>query len=345
MATAEIVSHNGCKWELRHSKLAFVQRHAGEDMEKDFLTMILNAKGVPVRMISAMEVLSLQNAACGLALRTNGPLKHPAFCAQGRHAAAEGSLWQVYARTPSVTILDTKGVPVRMSGAMEGRSLQNAACGLAPRTNGQLKHLAFCAYGVHAAAEGSLCPVYARTPSATEWRTLGQSSARSFVPQSQPRAWCAELISMATAEIVSHNGRKWELRHFKRAFVQRHGGEVMEKDFLTTILDSKGAPVLMIGAMEGLSLQNAACGLALRTNGQLKHLGHCAQGRRAAAEGSLCQVYMRTAAFRYPSADIVAKLSQVLRTTIAALCVVHESYQHGRGRGRLPQWPQVGAHA
>ena len=109
MATAEVVSHNGRKWELRHSKLAFMQRHAGEDMEKDFLTMILNAKGVPVRMIGAMEGLSLQSAACGLALRTSGQLKHLARCAQGRRAAAEGNLWQVYARSPSATERRTLG--------------------------------------------------------------------------------------------------------------------------------------------------------------------------------------------------------------------------------------------
>ena len=45
----------------------------------------------------------------------------------------------------------------------------------------------------------------------------------------------------------------------------------MEKDFLTMILDAKGAPVQPVGAMEGLSLQNAARGFELCANGQLKH--------------------------------------------------------------------------
>jgi len=42
------------------------------------------------------------------------------------------------------------------------------------------------------------------------------------------------------------------------------------------MLDAEGAPVLMIGAMEGLSLQNAACGIVLRMNGHLKHIVFCA---------------------------------------------------------------------
>ena len=81
---------------------------------------------------------------------------------------------------------------------------------------------------------------------------------------------------MAIAEVVSRNGRKLELRHSKRAFVQRHAGEGMEKGFLTELLDAEGAPVLMIGAMERLSLQNAACCVALHANGHLKHLAFCA---------------------------------------------------------------------
>ena len=46
--------------------------------------------------------------------------------------------------------------------------------------------------------------------------------------------------------------------------------------FLTMILDSEGAPVLMIGAINGLSLQSMACCIALCTNGLLKHLAFCA---------------------------------------------------------------------
>jgi len=50
------------------------------------------------------------------------------------------------------------------------------------------------------------------------------------------------------------------LRHTNRAFVQRHagGGRV------------RAAPMLMIDAVEGLSLQNAAFCIALRPNGDLK---------------------------------------------------------------------------
>ena len=50
-------------------------------------------------------------------------------------------------------------------------------------------------------------------------------------------------------------------------------------------------------------------------------------------------------AFRYPTADVMARLIREFRTTIAALCVVHEFYQHCHCRGRLPQWPQVGVEA
>ena len=106
-------------------------------------------------------------------------------------------------------------------------------------------------------------------------RTWWQSSAGSFALQSQPCAWCTQFINMAIAVVITGNGRKMELRHSKRAVVQWHAGEAIEKDFLTLILDTKGVPVQLIGAMEGLSLQNAACGLAPRTNGQLKHLAFC----------------------------------------------------------------------
>ena len=44
MATAEVGSGNGRKMELRQSKRDLLQRHAGEDMEKDFLTKILDAR-------------------------------------------------------------------------------------------------------------------------------------------------------------------------------------------------------------------------------------------------------------------------------------------------------------
>jgi len=47
--------------------------------------------------------------------------------------------------------------------------------------------------------------------------------------------------------------------------------EGMEKGFLAMMLDAEGAQVLMIGAMDGLSLQDAACCIALRTNGHLRH--------------------------------------------------------------------------
>ena len=62
----------------------------------------------------------------------------------------------------------------------------------------------------------------------------------------------------------------------KRAFVQWHAGEGLEKSSLTMILDTEGAPVLMIGAMEELSLQDAACCIALCTNGHSEHLAFCA---------------------------------------------------------------------
>jgi len=61
-----------------------------------------------------------------------------------------------------------------------------------------------------------------------------------------------------------------------RVFRQRHAGEGVEKDFVAMMLDAEGAPVLMIGAMEGLSLQNAACCIVLRMNGHLKHIVFCA---------------------------------------------------------------------
>ena len=81
---------------------------------------------------------------------------------------------------------------------------------------------------------------------------------------------------MGIAEIVyRHKGRMVDPRHSKCAFVQRHVGKDVEKDFLA-ILDAEGPPVLMIGAMEGPSLPDAACRIALRTNGHLKHLAFCA---------------------------------------------------------------------
>ena len=43
----------------------------GEDMETDFLTIILDAKGAPVQPIGAMERVSLQNAARGFELCAN----------------------------------------------------------------------------------------------------------------------------------------------------------------------------------------------------------------------------------------------------------------------------------
>jgi len=79
------------------------------------------------------------------------------------------------------------------------------------------------------------------------------------------------FINIAIAEVVSHDGRKVELRHSKRVSVQRHASEGMEKGFLAMMLDAEGAQVLMIGAMDGLSLQDAACCIALRTNGHLRH--------------------------------------------------------------------------
>ena len=60
-------------------------------------------------------------------------------------------------------------------------------------------------------------------------------------------------------------------RHSKRASVQRHAGEGIEKAFLTTILDAEGALALMFDAMERLSLHNAVCCIALRANGHLMH--------------------------------------------------------------------------
>jgi len=44
------------------------------------------------------------------------------------------------------------------------------------------------------------------------------------------------------AEVVFHHGRKLDLRHSKRAFVQRHAGEGIEKAFLTKVLGAEGAP-------------------------------------------------------------------------------------------------------
>ena len=69
MATTEVVSHDGWKLELRHSKHAFVQRHAGEGIEKRFLMMISHAVGAPMLMCGAMLGSSLQKAA-GLLHRT-----------------------------------------------------------------------------------------------------------------------------------------------------------------------------------------------------------------------------------------------------------------------------------
>ena len=40
----------------------------GKDMEKDFLTMILGAKGAPLQPVGTMEGLSLQNVAHGFEL-------------------------------------------------------------------------------------------------------------------------------------------------------------------------------------------------------------------------------------------------------------------------------------
>jgi len=92
-------------------------------------------------------------------------------------------------------------------------------------------------------------------------------------------AWCVvhgRLVNMAMAEVVSHHGRKWDLRYTKCASVQRRAGEGIEKGFLTMILDAEGTAGLMIGAMEGLSLPNAACCIAVHTKGHLKHLVICA---------------------------------------------------------------------
>ena len=124
-------------------------------------------------------------------------------------------------------------------GAMEGLSLQNVACGCAPRTNGQLLRYAV----VLRIARGS--------------------------------RGCTEFINMTIAVVITGNGRKMELRHSRRAVVQWHAGEAIEKDFLTLILDAKDVSVQLIGAMEGLSFQSAACGLSPRANGQLKHLAFC----------------------------------------------------------------------
>ena len=95
---------------------------------------------------------------------------------------------------------------------------------------------------------------------------MWQSSAGSFAADSQPLAWCTNFINAAIAEVVSHNGQ-----HSMRVFRQRHAGEGVEKDFVAMMLDAEGAQVLMIGAMDGLSLQDAACCIALRTNGHLRH--------------------------------------------------------------------------
>ena len=42
------------------------------------------------------------------------------------------------------------------------------------------------------------------------------------------------------------------------------------------MLDAECVPVLMRGTMERLSLQNAACCIALCVNGHVKHLAFCA---------------------------------------------------------------------
>jgi len=80
MALAE-VTHHGRKLDLRYTKCAFVQRRAGEGIEKGFLTMILDAEGTAVLMIGAREGLSLLNAACCIAVHTKGHLEHLVFCA------------------------------------------------------------------------------------------------------------------------------------------------------------------------------------------------------------------------------------------------------------------------
>jgi len=91
--------------------------------------------------------------------------------------------------------------------------------------------------------------------------------------------------------------------------MQRHAGEGMEKGLLMELLDAEGAPVLMIGAMEGLLLQNAVCCVAVHTNGLLKHL-MCLMSACSREElmPSICED-----AFCYPTTDIMAKLSHQFR--------------------------------
>ena len=107
----------------------------------------------------------------------------------------------------------------------------------------------------------------------------------------------SDFVNTAIAEVAFHDGRRLELRHSKHACAQRHAGGGMGKGFLTMISDAVGAPVLTIGAMEGSSLQNAACCIALRTNGHVKNMP------------CLCED-----AYRYPMADIMAKFSRQFRS-------------------------------
>ena len=46
-------------------------------------------------------------------------------------------------------------------------------------------------------------------------------------------------VNIATAEVVSGNGRKMELKHSRRDLLQRHAGKGMEKDFVTKILGAR----------------------------------------------------------------------------------------------------------
>jgi len=66
----------------------------------------------------------------------------------------------------------------------------------------------------------------------------------------------------------------------------------MPQRLLTMIEDVEGAPLLMIGAMEGIWLQHVVCCIVVSANGSLKHLAFrscCLQ----AAEGRLCQLCAR----------------------------------------------------
>ena len=58
--------------------------------------------------------------------------------------------------------------------------------------------------------------------------------------QSQPGARCTVFINMAMAEVVSHHGRKLDLGNSKRAVVQRHANEGIEKSFLDDDLRCRG---------------------------------------------------------------------------------------------------------